>query len=125
MAVMPYDGERPGPEVLRAAEAFRHDLLTAAGYGHASAPVPEPREGIAITGDGVVMISLRARGGWIETRMAAQCAEPATAVLRGDFTEAVRTDLRGRPGIPLDVRDGTVALALRPWEIATVRLRRP
>ncbi|MER7546254.1 alpha-mannosidase [Spirillospora sp. NPDC127506] len=125
MAVMPYDGERPGPEVLRAAEAFRHALLTAAGYGHASAPVPEPREGVAITGDGVVMTSLRARGGWIETRMAAQCAEPATAVLRGDFTEAVRTDLRGRPGIPLDVRDGTVALALRPWEIATVRLRRP
>ncbi|MFB4309647.1 alpha-mannosidase [Actinomadura sp. GTD37] len=123
MAVMPYDGERPGAEVLVAAEAYRHDLLAAAGYGHASAPLPPSREGLAITGDGVVMTSLRARDGWTEARMAAQCAEPATAVLRGDFTEAVRVDLRGRPGIPLDVHDGTAALALRPWEIATVRLR--
>ncbi|MEU5991194.1 alpha-mannosidase [Spirillospora sp. NPDC047418] len=123
MAVLPYDGERPGGDVLKAAEAYRHDLLTAAGYGHASAAPPASREGIAISGDGVVMTSLRARDGWTETRMAAQCAEPTTAVLRGDFTEAVRADLRGRPGIPLDVHAGTAALALRPWEIATVRLR--
>ncbi|MFA1546199.1 alpha-mannosidase [Actinomadura chokoriensis] len=123
MAVLPYEGARPGTEVLRAAEAYRHDLLTAAGYGHASAPVPESREGVAISGDGVVMTSLRSRDGWAETRMVAQCAEPTTAVLRGDFTEALRVDLLGRPGIPLDVHGGTVTLALRPWEIATVRLR--
>ncbi|MFF4240998.1 alpha-mannosidase [Actinomadura geliboluensis] len=123
MAVLPYGGGLPGEDVLRAAEEYRHDLLAAAGYGHASAPLPPSREGIAITGDGVVMTSLRARDGWTETRVVAQCAEPATAVLRGAFTEAVRADLRGRPGIPLDVHDGTAALSLRPWEIATVRLR--
>ncbi|MEU8804418.1 alpha-mannosidase [Spirillospora sp. NPDC048819] len=123
LAIMPYDGERPGADVLQAAEAYRHELLTGAGYGHAAVPAPPSREGIAITGDGVVMTSLRARDGWIETRMVAQHAEPATAVLRGPFTEATRVDLRGRPGIPLDVHDGTVTLALRPWEIATVRLR--
>ncbi|TDB93227.1 glycoside hydrolase family 38 C-terminal domain-containing protein [Actinomadura sp. 7K534] len=122
-AVMPYAGERPGPAVLRAAEAYRHDLLTATGYGHAAAAAPPSREGIAITGDGVAMTSLRARDGWIETRVVALRDEPATAVLRGPFTEAARADLRGRPGEPLDVQDGTVSLALRPWEIATVRLK--
>lgn len=122
-AVMPYAGERPGPAVLRAAEAYRHDLLTATGYGHAAAAAPPSREGVAITGDGVAMTSLRGRDGWIETRVVALRDEPATAVLRGPFTEAARADLRGRPGEPLDVQDGTVSLALRPWEIATVRLK--
>ncbi|MFC4055092.1 alpha-mannosidase [Actinomadura syzygii] len=122
-AVMPC-GERPGPDVLRAADEFRHDLLTAAGYGAADAPATPSREGLAITGDGVVMTSLRARGGWIEARLTAQRDEPVTAVLRGAFTRADRVDLRGRPVLPLDVHDGTAALALRPWEIATVRLRR-
>src|SRR5690606_18746691 len=106
-----------------AAEAYRHDLLTAVGYGHASAPAPPSREGITVTGDGVAMTSLRARDGWIEARLVAQTDEPVTAVLRGPFTEAVRTDLRGRPGEPLGAHDGTAALPLRPWEIATVRLR--
>ncbi|MFD0535473.1 hypothetical protein ACFQY7_18705 [Actinomadura luteofluorescens] len=69
------------------------------------------------------MTSLRLRDGWTETRMVAQCAHPTTAVLRGDLTEATRVDLRGHPGIPLDVHDGTATLALRPWEIATVRFR--
>ncbi|MES9541818.1 alpha-mannosidase [Actinomadura sp. NPDC000600] len=124
LAVMPYSGEAPGTEVLQAAEAYRHDLLTAAGYGRAATPLPASREGVSITGDGVAMTSMRLRDGWIETRMVAQCAHPTTAVLRGDLVEATRVDLRGRPGIPLDVHEGTVALALRPWEIATVRLRR-
>ncbi|WP_433461822.1 alpha-mannosidase [Spirillospora sp. CA-128828] len=125
LAIMPYTGERPGIDVLQAAEAYRHDLLTAPGYGHSSADVPASRAGVAITGDGVVMTSFRARDGWIETRMVAQCTEPTTAVLRGDFTEATRVGLRGDPGVPLDVHDGTALLALRPWEIATVRLRTP
>ncbi|MGH3239078.1 MAG: alpha-mannosidase [Spirillospora sp.] len=123
LAIMPYPAGRPGADVLQAAETYRHDLLTAAGYGHATAPPPPSRTGVEISGDGVVMTSLRARDGWIETRMVAQSAEPVTAVLRGPFTEATRADLRGRPGLPLDVHDGTTTLALRPWEIATVRLR--
>ncbi|TDD72844.1 alpha-mannosidase [Actinomadura rubrisoli] len=124
LAVLPYDGDRPGTEVVRAAETYRHDLLAATGYGPSDAPAPPSREGVSITGPGVAMTSLRARdGGWIEARMVAQNPEPVTAVLRGPFTEAARADLRGRPGTALDVRDGTITLALRPWEIATVRLR--
>ncbi|MWA01650.1 alpha-mannosidase [Actinomadura sp. LD22] len=124
MAVMPYDGDRPGDAVVAAAERYRHDLLAAAGYGPADAPAPPSRDGLSITGPGVAMTSLRPRGGgWIEARMAAETPEPTTAVLRGAFTEAARADLRGRPGLPLDVHEGTTTLALRPWEIATVRLR--
>lgn len=123
LAIMPYSGEAPGVDVLQAAETYRHDLLTAAGYGRATTPVPAPRTGLSITGDGVAMTSLRIRDGWTETRMVAQCPQPTTAVLRGDLAEATRVDLRGRPGIPLDVHDGTATLALRPWEIATVRFR--
>lgn len=122
-AIMPYAGERPGAGVLRAAEAYRHDLLTAVGYGPAAAAAPPSRAGVEIAGDGVAMTSLRARDGWTETRVVALRDEPVTAVLRGPFTEAVRTDLRGRPGASLDVHDGTAALGLRPWEMATVRLR--
>lgn len=122
-AIMPYAGERPGAGVLRAAEAYRHDLLTAVGYGPAAAAAPPSRAGVEIAGDGVTMTSLRARDGWTETRVVALRDEPVTAVLRGPFTEAVRTDLRGRPGASLDVHDGTAALGLRPWEMATVRLR--
>src|SRR5690606_11566122 len=122
-AIMPYAGERPGSGVLRAAEAYRHDLLTAVGYGPAAAAAPPSRAGVEIAGDGVAMTSLRARDGWIETRVVALRDEPVTAVLRGPFIEAVRTDLRGRPGAALAVPAGTAALGLRPWEMATVRLR--
>jgi alpha-mannosidase len=124
MAIMPYAGDRPGDDVVEAAERYRHDLLAAAGYGPADAPAPPSREGVSITGPGVALTSLRSRGdGWVEARMVAETPAPVTAVLRGGFTEATRADLRGRPGVPLDVHDGTIALALRPWEIATVRLR--
>ncbi|WP_242907456.1 glycoside hydrolase family 38 C-terminal domain-containing protein [Actinomadura terrae] len=125
LALLPLDGvQHPGPEVLEAAEEYRHDLAATAGYGPVGAPVPPSREGLSVAGRGVVMTSLRPRdGGWIEVRIVAQTPEPATAVLRGPFTEAARADPRGRPAEPLGARDGTLTLALRPWEIATVRLR--
>ncbi|WP_242889798.1 glycoside hydrolase family 38 C-terminal domain-containing protein [Actinomadura litoris] len=124
LALMPHDGDRPGPQVLDAAEEYRHDLAATAGYGPVGAPVPASREGLTLTGRGVALTSLRPRdGGWIEARMVAQTPEPATAVLRGPFTEAARADVRGRPGEPLEAAGGALTIALRPWEIATVRLR--
>ncbi|WP_425569459.1 glycosyl hydrolase-related protein [Nonomuraea salmonea] len=38
--------------------------------------------------------------------------------------EARHTDLRGRPGAPLQVTDGTVRLPLSPWEIATIQFHK-
>ncbi|WP_375011105.1 alpha-mannosidase [Actinomadura sp. 21ATH] len=125
LAVMPYRSAEPGHDVLAAAEAYRHDLLSAPGYGPRTAPLPPARTGIEAGGPGVVMTSLRERDGWLEVRLVAEQSAPTTAFVRGGFTEAVRTDLRGRPGPALSVGPGgTVTLPLRPWEIATVRIRR-
>src|SRR5690606_41679351 len=103
--------------------ATRQDRRTPVGTGPAAAAAPTSRARDENAGDAVTMPSLRARDGWTETRVVALRDEPVTAVLRGPSTEAVRTDLRGRPGASLDVHDGTAALGLRPWEMATVRLR--
>ncbi|KAB2341638.1 alpha-mannosidase [Actinomadura rudentiformis] len=113
LAIMPYSGADPGPDahpgvrahpgadVLAAAESFRHDLLTAAGYGPSSAPLPPARHGIEVSGEGVVMSSLREREGELELRLVAEQPGPTTATISGGVT---------RP--------------LRPWEIATLRLPR-
>ncbi|MEU6038382.1 alpha-mannosidase [Actinomadura sp. NPDC047616] len=123
MAIMPYAGERPGPDVAAAAETYRHDLLTAAGYGPEAAPLPEPRTGIEVEGEGVALTSVRRRDdGWTELRLVALHPAPTTAVVRGAFGEATRADLRGRPGEVLPVDGGAVSLPLRPWEIATLRV---
>ncbi|XVQ16218.1 alpha-mannosidase [Spirillospora sp. CA-255316] len=128
LAIMPYrarGGEGPGHEVLAAAETYRHDLLSAPGYGPRSAPLPPPAAGPEIGGRGVVMTSLREVADGIEVRLVAQQATGTTAFLRGGFGEAARVDLRGRPMAPLEIGPGgTVTLPLRPWEIATVLLRR-
>ncbi|GAA2638214.1 alpha-mannosidase [Actinomadura fulvescens] len=103
LAVMPYpSGGVPGPDVLAAAESFRHDLLTAAGYGPSSTPLPSVRSGIELTGEGVVMTSLREREGQLEVRLVAEHSQATTATLTGGVT---------RP--------------MRPWEIATVNVPRP
>ncbi|MFC9975197.1 alpha-mannosidase [Spirillospora sp. NPDC127200] len=123
LAVMPYAGDRPGDEVLEAAETYRYDLLTSPGYGPRDAATPPARAGLEVSGPGVVLTSLRERDGWIEARMVAERPEPTVAVLRGAFGEATRADLLGRPTAPLPVAHGETAVPLRPWEIATVRLR--
>jgi alpha-mannosidase len=125
LAIMPYGGDRPGPGVIEMAEAFRHDLLVLPGYGSQAEPLPPARAGVAVGGDGVVLTSLRERGdGWVEARLVAEHPVATTAVLSGAVTEATLADLRGRPGAALPVSAGAVTLPLRPWEIATVRLRR-
>lgn len=104
LALMPYRGERPGSAVTQAAEAFRHDLLTVPGSGPAGTPLPPARAGIEVAGEGVVLTSLREHDGWLEARLVALRPDPASAVITGDSIE-------------------TVTLSLRPWEIATVRLK--
>jgi alpha-mannosidase len=120
VALMPYQGS--WGEVVPQAEAFRHDLLVVPGLGERFLPLPEPAAGLSVSGDGVVMTSLRERDGWRELRVVALTPEAAEAVVSGRFTRARRADLRGRPGEPLDVTDGTLRLPLGAWEIATVQL---
>ncbi|MEV4258912.1 alpha-mannosidase, partial [Spirillospora sp. NPDC049652] len=125
LALMTYDGDRPGPEVLAAAELFGHELKTVRGLAPEGTPAPAPRPGIGIEGDGVVLSSLRRRDGNLELRVVNERPEPVDAVVTGDFASAARCDLAGRPageGEPLEVAAGRCVLPLRPWEIATVTL---
>ncbi|MEV2270556.1 glycoside hydrolase family 38 N-terminal domain-containing protein [Nonomuraea africana] len=117
LALMPHTGSWAA--VPPAAEVFRHDLLAVPGTGDASLPLPPAAAGLSVTGEGVVMTSLRERDGWKELRVVALSDADTVATIEGAFTEARAADLRGRPGAPVDAS----RLPLRAWEIATIQLR--
>jgi alpha-mannosidase len=120
LALMPY--AESWQEVVPQAETFRHDLLVVPGQGDRALALPAPAPGLSVTGDGVVMTSLRTRDDRQELRVVALTPAATEAVIEGAFTQARHADLRGRPGDRLPVADGVLRLALRPWEIATVQL---
>ncbi|MEW1840577.1 glycoside hydrolase family 38 C-terminal domain-containing protein [Nonomuraea angiospora] len=120
LALMPYADS--WQEVVPQAETFRHDLLVVPGQGERASALPDPASGLSVTGDGVVMTSLRMRDDRRELRVVALTPAATEAVIEGAFTQARHADLRGRPGDPLQVADGVLRLALKPWEIATVQL---
>ncbi|WP_026413299.1 glycoside hydrolase family 38 C-terminal domain-containing protein [Actinomadura oligospora] len=122
LALMRYDGDRPGPEVLAAAELYGHELRAVRGIAPEGTPAPAPRSGLGIEGDGVVLSSLRRRDGRLELRVVNERPEPGEVVVTGDFGSATRCDLAGRPAGEVDVASGRCVLPLRPWEIATVTL---
>ncbi|MEW9555210.1 glycoside hydrolase family 38 C-terminal domain-containing protein [Nonomuraea sp. NPDC050783] len=121
LALMPCASWR---EAVPAAETFRHDLVTVAGAGEPFLPLPPAAPGLSVTGDGVAMTSLRVRDDWHELRVVALTPDAAEAVVSGGLAEARHADLRGRPGAPLPVTDGSARLPLRPWEIATIQFRK-
>jgi alpha-mannosidase len=122
-AVLPHAGSWSEADVLRAAESYRLPFLTAAGRGD---PAGATREvaGLAIEGDGVVLSALRRRDDWLEVRLVAQTAHATTARLNGRPIRAAHdVDLLGRRLDELAVdADGSLRLALGPWEIRTVRI---
>ncbi|MFI6742370.1 glycoside hydrolase family 38 C-terminal domain-containing protein [Nonomuraea sp. NPDC050451] len=120
LALMPY--AESWEEVVPQAETFRHDLLVVPGQGDRALELPAPASGLSVTGDGVVMTSLRMRDDRQELRVVALTPAATEAVIEGAFTQAHHADLRGRPGDRLPVEDGVLRLALKPWEIATVQL---
>jgi alpha-mannosidase len=80
---------------------------------------------VALQGGDVVLTSLRRRGeGWLEARIVNLAGAGRTALLRADIIEARGASLRGEPGNPLAVSDGSLRLELRPAEIRTIQLRR-
>ncbi|HEX6501394.1 MAG TPA: hypothetical protein VF054_20540 [Micromonosporaceae bacterium] len=129
LAVMPHAGDWATAAVPEAAEVFRCPLLAVGGTGRvdAGAPAhddrPGERVGLVVDGAGVTMTSLRRRDPqWLELRLVAASDEPTTATF-GPLVAACRADLLGRPGDELPVTDARATIALRPWEIATVRFR--
>jgi alpha-mannosidase len=124
LAVLPHAGGWDRGDLTGAGERYRHPLHAVAGQAAPDGPLADGA-GLAVTG--AVLTSVRRREGALEVRMVAESAEPATAVLRGPFRTARRVDLFGRPGEELATEPdpagtGHLALPLRPWEIATVRL---
>jgi alpha-mannosidase len=97
-ALYPYEGERPGPDVLEQAERYRLPFLTFAGAAESGAL--QEREGPALEGEGVVLAALRRRGEQLEARIVNETDEPRSALVAGEAHE------------------------LRPWEIRTLALAR-
>ncbi|MPZ96775.1 MAG: alpha-mannosidase [Propionibacteriales bacterium] len=126
LAVLAHAGDWSAADALVAAEAFRHDLVATAGTrldAPAAVGVPDPRTGLSVRGDGVVMTSLRRRGGGQELRLVAMTDQATVARIDGDFGAVGRVDLLGRPlEEPSTGAAGTLELPLGPWEIATVQL---
>ncbi|MGZ8527839.1 MAG: glycoside hydrolase family 38 N-terminal domain-containing protein [Candidatus Limnocylindrales bacterium] len=121
-AILPYHGEAPGPDVLAAAERYRHPFLVAPGTGPAGL-LPDDRPGLAIDGDGVVLSSLRRRDDMLEMRIVAERPTAVRVAIRGAIDAAREVDLLARPGAPLAVAGGVLELDLGPWEIRTIQLR--
>jgi alpha-mannosidase len=125
LAVYPHPGAWHTDRVLAWMECFRHDLLAAPGTGRVPTTVRGlGGAGLEVDGDGVVLSSLRRRGGWLELRLACQHPVPATATVRGGLVAAREADLLGRAGPDLPLAGGALRLDLRAWEIRTVQLQR-
>jgi mannosylglycerate hydrolase len=121
LAVLPHAGDWARAGVAEAAEDFRCPVVVARGAAPDGGELDE-QAGLAVTGDGVVMSSLRRRDeSWLEVRVVAMTDAPTTARV-GQVSAARGADLLGNPGEELSVVDGWVRLPMRPWEIATIQL---
>lgn len=118
---MPHTGTWSEAGVLAAAKEFRHDLHVVPGRAAAGTPVTEAA-GLTISGEGVVMSSLRRRAVLLELRLVAQRDIPTVAVVEG-LRAARRADLLGRPGETLTLTGNRLELQMRPWEMATIQMQ--
>jgi alpha-mannosidase len=92
-ALYPYEGVRPGPDVLEQAECFRLPFLALPGEGAAGELASA--EGLPLEGEGVALTALRRVGEGLEARVVNETPEPRTVRVAGEQLE------------------------LRPWEIRT------
>lgn len=127
-ALFPHAGDWAAGNVPAAAERYRHGLVWTPGSAPAEAPWPPDGAGedaLRVSGDGVVMTSLRRRGdGWLECRLVNLGSMPASAALEAGVLEAREANLRGEPGDPVRAERGRIELELGPAEIRTVQFRR-
>lgn len=122
LAVLPSRGGWAAVEAPRLSEEFGNDALVRPGAGPAGASLPSPSEGLAVSGDGVTVSSIRRVEDGVELRLVGLRAQPTTATVRGPFTAARRTDLLGRALEDIPVDGGQLTVGLVPWEIGTLRL---
>ncbi len=129
LAVLPHGGQWHADRLAQLAEDFALDALVRNGSATAGGELPAPRPGLELSGDGVLLSSVVAGPrGAIDVRVVALTPSPTIAVLRcpaRPIRSAVRVDLLSREladAGQVVSRDGSVQVALRSFEIATVRL---
>lgn len=127
LAVLPHDGDWAAARLPELAETFRLDPVIRIGSAAAAAPLIDAVAGLSISGVGVTLSAvLVGPDDSIEVRVFAQTADPVTATIDCSVrtvTSAVLVDLHGGELESVPVADGIARIALRPWQIATVRLR--
>ena len=133
LAVMPHRGTWAASGIAEATDAYLHPVVVTRGSGPASQPLTQV-EGLAVTGDGVELVSLRRRADadtTVEARVVNLSDRPTVAVLGSGAVrvhDAVVVDGLGRegqPDEPIEVADGHARIPLRPWQIAAVRVEVP
>jgi mannosylglycerate hydrolase len=120
VAVIPDAGGWRGARAVARSDEFRFPALVRRGTA-SGAGAPRRADGIAVSGEGVQVTSLRRVTGGLELRLVALTPEPVTAGLTGDFDSVTEVDLLGRLGARRAAA-GSLALDLGPWEIRTVLL---
>ncbi|MGI8998195.1 MAG: hypothetical protein ACR2GO_00570, partial [Candidatus Limnocylindria bacterium] len=128
-ALYPRRGDWLDGGVASAAERYRHPLLSAPGVAIANAPWPPESAGtdsLRLSGDGVVLSSLRRRAdGWLEARIVNLATDARIAGLGPGIQEAREADLRGNPGSAVAVSPGEeLRVQLGPCEIRTLQVWR-
>ena len=127
-ALFPHAGDWADGGVAAAAERYRNDPVIAFGTDAADAAWPPAGAGedaFTLSGTDVVLSSLRRRDGdWLEARVVNLAGERRTAGIDGGILEARSASLRGEPGEPIAVHEGSITVDLGPAEIATLQLRR-
>jgi mannosylglycerate hydrolase len=126
LAVLPHDGDWAAARLPELAETFRLDAVVRIGLAAAAAPLVDAAAGLSISGVGVTLSAVVAGlGDSIDVRVVAQTADPVVATIdcpARTVTSAVLVDLHGAELETVPVADGVARIALRPWQIATVRL---
>jgi mannosylglycerate hydrolase len=92
-AIHPYEGERPGADVLAHAERFRLSFLALPGEGDGDLTAAL---GLELEGDGVVLTALRRVGDAVEARIVNETPEPRTARLAGEQLDLRPWEIRAR-----------------------------
>ncbi|MFJ8022388.1 alpha-mannosidase [Streptomyces sp. NPDC096311] len=130
-AVLPSSTGWQGADAVALAEDFRNDVLVTRGTAPGGGDLPDDATGLRVDGRDVLVSSVRRvtddeRGSGTEVRLAALSDTGSVVRVSGSFTEATTVDLLGRPlSVEAESSGDGLELALGPWEIRTVILRRP
>ncbi|HLW17369.1 MAG TPA: glycosyl hydrolase-related protein, partial [Actinomycetota bacterium] len=126
LAVYPHDGDWSSGRVHDVAEGFSYPLRATVARAHAGS-LPAAGTGLTLEPATVQLSALTKNGETVTCRVynASDAAVEASIHLGGSLRDksARVVGLLGDERETLNVRDGVVSLTLKPWEIASIKLR--